>query len=167
MPRRGRTQLRDQHVFFVTFTVKEFEPVFLLPDIGESIRELLFEVIEQHSAVLFGYVIMPNHIHLLVAVETGGPGLSRLVRDIKSLSWRRFFRTRPGIWMARFDDLAIVSEKQFRIKLEYIHRNPVRAGLVGVPDAFPYSSAAAWAEGKPDSHICTTLDFEWPSGRDA
>lgn len=69
--------------------------------------------------------------------------------------------------MARFDDLAIWSEKQFRIKLDYIHRNPVKAGLAGTPEGFPYSSAAAWLGDGADEVVRTTLDFEWPSGRDA
>ena len=99
MPLRGRSQLKDQRIFFVTFTVKDFEPVFRHSDACANMQQMLFEVVKRHNAVLFGYVIMPHHLHLLAGLESGGPGLSRLVRDIKSLSWRRWFSARPGIWV--------------------------------------------------------------------
>jgi len=48
------------------------------------------------------------------------------------------------LWKPRFDDLVVVSEDQFRTKLAYIHDNPVRGGLAGKAEDWPYSSAADW-----------------------
>lgn len=127
----------------------------------------MFEVIARHDARLFGYVIMTNHVHLLVGVKGGGPDLSNLMRDIKSLSWRRLFPSREGVWTARFDDVAIFTEEQFRIKLTYMHNNPVRAGLVPRPEDYEFSSATSWLYGTGDDPVWTSLDLEWPSGRDA
>jgi putative transposase len=167
MGRRGREQLKDQRLFFVTTTARGFEPVFGEKRRARAMRDLIFEVVERHRALLFGYVVMPNHIHLLVGVQAGGAGLSRLMKDLKSLSWRRFFANRPGVWMPRFDDLAICSEKQFRTKLDYIHNNPVRAGLVSEPDHYEFSSAIDWLGEGGRGSVVADLDFRWPSGRDA
>jgi len=61
---------------------------------------------------------------------------------------------------AGFDDLVISSEKQFRIKLEYIHNNPVKAGLVTTAVDYSYSSARNWVgEGKGLVEIDN--DFCW------
>lgn len=61
---------------------------------------------------------------------------------------------------AGFDDLVISSEKQFRIKLEYIHNNPVKAGLVTTAVDYPYSSAGnRVGEGKGLVEI--DKDFGW------
>jgi putative transposase len=151
----------------VTTTVKNFEHLLLSHDTRCQLRDLVFEVAARHDARLFGYVIMTNHVHLLIGVKGGGPDLSSLMRDIKSLSWRRLFPGRAGVWMARFDDVAIFTEEQFRVKLAYIHHNPVRAGLVARPEDYEFSSAALWLNGTDDGPVWTKIDMEWPSGRDA
>ena len=50
-------------------------------------------------------------------------------------------------WMRGYDDLGIYSERQFRIKLEYIHNNPLKAGLVGRAEDYVFSSARDWIDG--------------------
>jgi hypothetical protein len=74
------------------------------------------------------------------------------------------FPGRKGIWNPRFDDVAICSEKQFRVKLHYIHTNPVKAGLVKSDVDYPWSSAAVWLNGKESSFVTTSLDNWKPSG---
>ena len=90
-----------------------------------------------------------------------------MLRDIKSLSWRRLFAQEPGIWMPRFDDLAIYTEKQFRTKLNYIHNNPVKAGLVSKVTEYEFSSAVDWLQGRRSGSVVTDVSIVWPSGRDS
>ncbi|MEW5797200.1 MAG: transposase [Candidatus Zixiibacteriota bacterium] len=155
MPTRGRSQLGDQRIFFVTTTTKAFENSFDTPNRLQKLKDIIAEAVRRHSVRLYGYVLMPNHIHLLVGIETGGLGLSPFMRDIKSMSWCLIFPNRPGIWMAGFDDVAVFSEEQFRIKLTYIHNNPVRAGLATEPEAYRYSSAGVWLRGEVDDLVTT------------
>jgi len=61
-------------------------------------------------------------------------------------------------WKPRFDDLIIWSEKQFRIKVNYIHNNPVKAGLVERPIDYAFSSATDWLLDKPG---LVPVDKEW------
>ncbi len=65
-----------------------------------------------------------------------------------------------ALWKPRFDDLLINSEEQFSVKLNYIHENPVRAGLVATAAEWPYSSAAAWYHDK-EGLLGIVKDFRW------
>jgi len=53
------------------------------------------------------------------------------------------------LWKPRFDDIVIKSEKQFRIKLDYIHNNPVKSGFVISPTDWRFSSAGDWLDMQP------------------
>ena len=64
--------------------------------------------------------------------------------------------------MRRYDDLIIISDKQFRIKLEYIHNNPVKAGLVTTAIEWPYSSARDWLTNE-EGVIKVDRFFSWQS----
>ncbi len=157
MPRRGRSSLSEQRVFFVTTTVREWRGLFDSPEILHGLQRIIFKAIANHGVTLFGYVLMPDHLHLLVRLEGGGPQLSRFMRDIKSLSSRLLFPGQGSVWMERFDDVAIYSDEQFSIKLNYLHKNPVRRGLVSRPEDYEYSSASAWLSGLNDGVVCTDV----------
>ena len=159
MPRRGRSQLTEQTVFFITTTVRNWEKVFDSPSSMDHLRDIIFKAVTKHKARLFGYVLMPDHIHLLVELSGGGPMLSKFMRDIKSLSSRLIFPRRGTIWMPRFDDVAIYTQDQFITKLAYIHNNPVKAGLAIRPEEYKYSSARNWLLSVEDPAVC--MDFVW------
>ena len=67
--------------------------------------------------------------------------------------------------MDRYDDVAVFTEEQFRIKLNYIHNNPVKAGLVTEQYSYQYSSAKNWETGISEGLI--TFDIEKAVRRDA
>ncbi len=157
MPRRGRSSLSDQQVFFVTTTVREWRKRFDNHSPLSGLRAIVLQAVANHGATLFGYVLMPDHLHLLVRLEGGGPQLSRFMRDIKSLSSRLLFPGQGSVWMERFDDVAIHSDEQFSIKLNYLHNNPVRRGLVSHPEDYEYSSASNRISGLSDGVICTDV----------
>ena len=86
---------------------------------------------------------MPSHIHLLSGSQKGGPGISRFIHSLKGRI-RSNLSHAGRLWQERFDDLVIKSEKQFRIKLNYIHLNPVKDRLVENAGDWPYSSYLDW-----------------------
>jgi REP element-mobilizing transposase RayT len=95
---------------------------------------------------LNAFVVMPDHLHLLlIPRETW---LSDIMRSLKSFSAKQIIDavgTQGPIWQSRFHDRAIRSEDQFLAAIEYIHQNPVRAGLSSSAEQYPYSSASAYA----------------------
>ena len=169
MPRRGRTNLVDQRVFFVTTSKRSHLHYFNSEDRHSSLLPIITDCMTTHKARLYGYALMSNHFHLMVGLSGGGPALSNLMRDIKSLTWRRIFSGEPGIWAPRFDDVAIYTEEQFSIKLNYIHNNPVKVKLVARAEDYRFSSAQVWLNGIKDGITCTDLsaNIDQLSGRDA
>ena len=92
---------------------------------------ILEETRHKYSMQVIGYVVMPTHVHLLLSEPETGK-LSTAMQVLK----QRFSRTRvleEEVWEPRYYDFNIFTEHKLREKLEYIHMNPVHAGLVVAP----------------------------------
>jgi putative transposase len=104
---------------------------------------------------VYGYVVMPEHIHLLLS-EPAGEMLSRAVQMLKSrvsLQARKEGKRIAGgqpFWQARYFDHNVRNNEGFVTQLRYIHRNPVKRGLCVRPEDWPWSSFRAWALGEID-----------------
>ena len=95
--------------------------------------------------VVAGYVVMSERVHLLVN-EPQRSLLSRAVKALKlSVSLRS--RQRP-FWQAHYYDFNASSHTKFIEKLRYIHRNPVKRGLVTQPEDWPWSSFRHYVTGE-------------------
>jgi putative transposase len=120
-----------------------------LPYLGGAEAKALFEsalerIRRRHSFVVAGYVVMPEHVHLLVS-EPERSGLSLAIKSIKlSVALRR--RERP-FWQARYYDFNVFTEEKRIEKLRYMHRNPVVRGLVEKPEDWAWSSYRHYATG--------------------
>ena len=91
---------------------------------------------------LHGYVLMPNHWHVLIAVEHPLT-ISRAVQDIKWIAARRVGRDRGvsgSFWQHQFWDRFVRNGKEFGERLAYMHLNPVRKTLVERPEDWAWSS---------------------------
>ena len=139
--------------------MREWTPVFADSTCAEAAIAQLAETVSFFGHVLAAYVVMPTHLHALMGL-TNLQQLSQVMQSFKSLTARRLrpllrsqhmevfdHNGRFVFWKQRFDDLVIWSEKQFRTKVEYIHNNPVKAGLVERAVDYPYSSARDWLVG--------------------
>jgi putative transposase len=103
----------------------------------ELFEDALERVRLRYLFAVAGYVVMPEHVHLLVNEPRRGL-LSRTVQALKlSVSMRS--RERP-FWQAHYYDFNISMHEKFVEKLRYIHRNPVRRGLVEKPEDWKWSS---------------------------
>ncbi|MGC2161606.1 MAG: transposase [Silvibacterium sp.] len=95
---------------------------------------------------VYGYVIMPDHIHLLVS-EPSLKTLADVIKSLKQSVARRFIRDAPHFWQKRYYDFNIDDHDQFYEKLRYIHRNPVRKELCMRPEDWEWSSFRHYATG--------------------
>lgn len=95
---------------------------------------------------LIAYVIMPNHVHVLVQIFKG-ESLSKIVHSWKSFSSKQAQKilSKPMIpfWQKEYWDRYIRDEQHFAQVIDYIHENPVKAGLVDKTEQWPWSSAYA------------------------
>jgi putative transposase len=104
---------------------------------------VLYEYRAQGKFRLHEFVVMPDHFHLLLTVDSGMT-IERAVQFIKGgFAFRagREFGMRPTIWQKGFYDVRIWSSQQYEGTREYIHNNPVKRRLVSEASLYPYSSA--------------------------
>ena len=158
MPLRHRSLIREPAVFFLTSSTFDRHPFPDCPKSLSVIEEILFRTAREKAIVMMGYVIMPTHVHIIAGSQQGGPGISRFMHSLKGRV-RMVLIEKGRLWQERFDVLVLTTERQFRIKLEYIHYNPVKDGLVERPEDWQYSSYLDWA--RRDSTRGIVFDFEW------
>jgi len=136
---------------------------------GEANRDLFVEVLEQvrrrYHFVVVGYVVMPDHIHLLLSEpERGNPSV--VMQAIKQGFARRLLRrlranreprldelgnqpfNAQHVWQRRFYDFVVRTYEKRQEKLHYIHQNPVRASLVLEPWQWRWGSAPHYLRGE-------------------
>jgi putative transposase len=135
-------QTGDLH--FVTFSCYRRQP-FLDTDSARSLFEDALErTRRRYGFFVSGYVVMPEHVHLLVSEPPAWP-LALALKAVKlSVALRR--EERP-FWQARYYDFNVFSEKKRIEKLRYIHRNPVMRGLVARPEDWVWSSFVHYSTG--------------------
>jgi putative transposase len=131
-------------------------------------RDLFLRVLEQvrkrYGLVVVGYVVMPEHIHLLIsetaeerplagdASRQAGLCAAGAAQPDEAAAQRPagvFFDTPEHAWQHRFYDFNVWSERKRVEKLRYMHRNPVKRGLVMEPDRWPWSSFRSYYYGEP------------------
>jgi putative transposase len=120
-----------------------------LPYLNTGEARDLFESALERTRKLFqffvaGYVVMPEHVHILISEPPEGT-LSDVMRALKlSVSLRRVERP---FWQPRYYDFNVHSEEKYSEKLHYIHQNPVARGLVARPEDWAWSSFCHYATG--------------------
>jgi len=160
MPVRKRLHISGTAAAFVTTAVKDWTPILGDPTLAREVALQLRETATHFEASIMAYVIMPSHVHALLGLKRIEE-LSRLMQAFKALTTMRVVpllsagqRAEFGanrkfrFWRPRFDDLIIRSEEQFRTKVEYIHNNPVKAGLSVRRIDYRFSSARDWLLGE-------------------
>ena len=122
------------------------------PALGETERNLIVAslrfCVERGDVEIAAFIVMPDHFHLLAALWndlTVSMWMHRLMSFLAGKT-DRSLRASACRWQAGFYDTEIRTKKQFHYLIDYIHDNPVRAGLVQRPEAWHASSAqsAAW-----------------------
>jgi putative transposase len=120
-------------------------------DYSEYLRRLA-RASQKHAVAVHAYVLMTNHVHLLVTPATAD-GVAKLMQSVGT-GYVRSFNARRGrtgtLWDGRFYSALVDSDRYFWGCHRYIELNPVRAGMVARPGDYKWSSYAANAHGKPD-----------------
>ncbi len=148
---------------FITFSCYRRRTLLSASDRRDLVLEVLEKMRSKHRFAACGYVVMPEHVHLLIS-EPQIADCSVVIRAIKIAFVRRQFgaaqpQAEPGrprsilypdpFWTRRFYDFNVYSERKFIEKLRYIHRNPVKRGLAARPEDWKWSSFRSYATGEP------------------
>ena len=184
----GGCKIVDQYAtYFLTVTVVGWVDLFTRKECRQILIDSLRYCQEHKGLLLYAYVIMSNHVHLMAAAKEGSNGLSAIVRDYKRATSKRLLE-----WIldnkkeSRRDWLEIIfsyygkynnNNQKFQVwkqnnhpevcihpkftlqKLNYIHFNPVAAGIVDQACDYKFSSARNYA-GRNDFVLkVIVLDF--------
>ena len=165
--------------YYCTNTIVEWYPIFTESCLFNAIIESLAHCINEKGLRVHAYVIMLNHMHLIVSA-TATLSVSDIMRDFKRFTsmklstlleeknhrsaielFRKAARQNKldqdyKVWQDGFHPISIYSESFFRNKVKYIHHNPVRKGYVLEPQHWFYSSAGNYMG---NSHIALEIDF--------
>ncbi len=110
---------------------------------------------ERAKCEVHAYVLMTNHVHLLVTAREA-PSAARMMQAL-GRNYVRYFNERHGrtgtLWEGRYRSSLIDSERYFLQCSRYVETNPVRAGMVDRPEEYRWSSFNSNANGKPDALI--------------
>jgi putative transposase len=165
--------IRDQQApYFLTFQVINWIDIFTRSRYKKIIVNSLNYCIEHKKLNIYGWVIMSNHLHLIVTHDSN---LSSIIRDFKKFTskaivdsikefpesrrdWMLFQFSLRGRMNKRNDGYQFWTHENHAVQLfnaamihntlNYIHENPVRAGLVTEAIYYPYSSAMDYADMK-------------------
>jgi putative transposase len=105
--------------------------------------EVLRGYMRSGKITVHDFVIMPNHVHILMTVP-GEMSIEKAMQLIKgSFSFRanKELGFRGEIWQRGYSDVRILDDKSFQQHREYIENNPVKAGLANRPDEYPHGMA--------------------------
>ncbi len=132
----------DDRALFVTFHTVGFFPL------SDAARDLAFKCclyVHKKTAWLHAFIVMPEHVHLLMSPLRDGRGelipIRSVLRTIKGVSARRINQLsgrRGAIWDEESFDHVLRNDESLEQKREYIIQNPVRRGLVSKPDQYKW-----------------------------
>ena len=163
-----------QDLHFVTFSCYQRLPLLGTVQARNLVVEELSRARREHQFSVVGYVVMPNHVHLLLSEPTRGTPSTvlQIIKQRVSYKMRRSetlwnettqippskteggapthdigLSSLPRFWQPRFYDFNVYSHEKKNEKLEYMHANPVTRGLVQDPGDWPWSSFSFYATG--------------------
>ncbi len=131
---------------FITYTCYHRRPRLDGALAKRTFEQALERVRRCYQLCVYGYVVMPEHVHVLL----GEPERSNLAQVIKSLKQgvsRKSIGNNEPFWQKRYYDHNVRDYDSFVQKLRYIHRNPVKRGLCVKPEDWEWSSFRHYATG--------------------
>ena len=146
---------RDSH--YITFTCYHRKPRLFSKPAKELFERTLERVRRWYGFRIYGYVVMPEHVHLLLS-EPERADLSVALQMLKQIVSRRRKTGEEAFWQHRYYDFNVWSQRKFVEKLRYMHRNPVARGLVKEPEQWPWSSYRHYLTGLEGT---VEIESEW------
>ncbi|MFZ3265031.1 MAG: transposase [Terriglobales bacterium] len=162
---------------FVTFSCYRRQPYFAFLEIFDLFLRCLERTRVRFDLLIYGYVVMPEHVHLLLSEPAKAPlaealhylklSFSKLSRPLRPASAQVSaqktganlghrqpnsnrqpnpdYQDSSSFWEKRYYDRNVRDYREFTVKLRYLHRNPVKRGLVRTPEDWKWSSYGGYA----------------------
>jgi putative transposase len=130
---------QETRTYFVTAVTANRRRLFQVTSNAQLLQQTILDYHAQKKFLLHAFVIMPDHLHLLI---TPAPNVSleKAMQFIKGgFSFR--LKSKLDVWTRSFNEAQIMTEEKFISCAKYIEDNPVRKSLASTPEAYPYTSA--------------------------
>ena len=166
MPKNLKRYYGRGDLHFITFSCYRRLPLLRTMRARNLFVRALGAIRERYKFLLVGYVVMPDHVHLLIS-EPPKSTPSVMLKALKQRVSRDLRRKKrkaangqlplpfmndglglPRFWQPRFYDFNVYSSYKVREKLQYMHANPVKRGLVKNPGAWMWSSFLSYEKGQ-------------------
>ena len=155
---RYRRVVIEGACYFFTVVTHERQRLFSDPQTVQLLADAIAKVRVRHPFEIEAQVILPDHLHTIWTLPDGDANYAARWRLIKEGFTRAYCqshgtpertataraRGEQPVWQRRFWEHLIRDDRDFSVHLDYIHRNPVRHGLVSAPRDWPQSSFADW-----------------------
>lgn len=176
---------RDSQALYITLVAKDRLAVFQAEAIKKVTCDALNEARNSGGFLIFAYVIMPEHLHLITSQPKSSADVLRYVKGITARRVIDYLREgnyqsslaklqhpdrkrkhTHSLWQQEKNVFSIFSEAAFMQKVNYVHLNPVRAGLVERATDYRWSSARIWQRcSVEDEPFLVDIDrIEWRRG---
>ena len=157
MPSGLKRLQKAESLHFITFSCFHRFPLLEAAGARETVEAVLEQTRARHPARIYAYVLMPEHVHLLVN-EPPQMLLAQFLKAVKQVTSRRLRGPREKFWQDRYYDSNVRGEMARSEVIRYIHRNPVARGLVAKPEDWPWSSFRHYASGVRDT---VEIESQW------
>jgi len=172
-PMSGGYQIRDQRAMhFVTFQVVSWVDIFTRKSYRDDFLDALRYYRDNQGLRIHAWVVMSNHVHMMLSATQPVNDLSSVIGRLKSFTAQLIYKTlneepesrrdwmialftkasdahqrnsRYQIWTHDNHPIELNTNEKVADRLDYIHQNPVRAGIVGLSEDYLYSSARSYA----------------------
>ena len=153
---------------FITFTCDRRQSFLNTPTICDAFLTILERTRLRYDFLIYGFVVMPNHVHLLISEPMHGT-IATVIQALK-IGSARYEKTHicqkmadmghegSHFWQRRYYDRNVRDNSEFFEALKYIHRNPVRRGLVGNREDWLWSSYLCYAFNEQG---VVTVESQW------
>lgn len=170
----------EGYIYYITINIQNRLNLFVRSSFVMPIYDSLNFYRYKQAFKVLGYVIMPDHLHVLIWPQ-GKATVSDIMRDFKKFtavriirqaeveqkegwlaqfqqSGRETGRSQNKVWQDDYWDKLVFTEKFLRQKLNYIHLNPLRSRLVDDLNDYPYSS---YRNYEHNDHSLIEIDMDW------
>lgn len=137
---------KAEALHFITFSCFRRLPLLEAPEPKNAVEAVLELTHARHEARIYAYVLMPEHVHLLMN-EPPSILVAQFLKAFKQITSRKLRGQQEKFWQERYYDSNIRGESARSEVIRYIHRNPEKRGLVASPGDYRWSSFNHYATG--------------------
>jgi putative transposase len=159
MPKNLIRYQETGNLHFVTFSCYQRRQYLATPASRNLFEQVLETMRLRYDLLIFGYVVMPEHVHLLLS-EPKEVILAKALQALK-LSVSVQSEEHP-FWLARYYDFNVFAANKHSEKIRYMHENPVVRGLVTSAEQWPWSSCLHYRTGEPGT---VQIESSWTIDR--